>query len=159
MLRIRSVHTNAYDPKSLPPRPEAFFASAFAAGIAATQTACFCSTRSPPSLSSLSATCTSAMQIPPRPYLSLLLIHRLLVVGWKNAKIVRDDVLRLACHPTAHPIAKPPLQIGLADFVVCVEFGVADVHIVAIHALDYRVVEITITMVDDSAFRSWLQKY
>ena len=157
MLRIRSARTNAYDPKLLPPRPEAFFASAFAAGIAATRTACSCSTRSPPSLSSLSATCTSSMKHAPRPYLALLLIHRLLVVGWQNAEIVRNDVFRLACHPTAHHIAQPPLQIGLADFVVCVEFGVANVHVVAIHALDDRVVEITITVVDDSAFRSWLQ--
>ena len=97
------------------------------------------------------------MNIPPRPYLSLLLIHRLLVVGWQNAQIVRNHVFRLACHPTAHHIANLPLQIGLADFVVCVEFGVTNVHIVPIHALDDRVVEITITMVDDSAFRSWLQ--
>lgn len=96
------------------------------------------------------------MKRSPQHHLALLLVHRFLVVCGQNAKVVRHSVFCLRGDPTAQLFAQGPLQIGLANFVVRVEFRVANVHIVSRYAFDDRIVEIAIPMENHAAFRSWL---
>lgn len=90
--------------------------------------------------------------------LLLLHVHRLLVVRRKDPQLVSLLLLLRGLHRNSVSKQRKAhsLQVRFSHSVVCIELGVSNVYLVAVHAVNDRVVEVTVAVEDHSALRSGL---
>ena len=90
--------------------------------------------------------------------LLLLHVHRLLVVRREDPQLVSFLLLLRGLHRNSASKQRNArsLQVRFSHSVICIELSVPNVHLVAVHAVNDRVVEVAVAVEDHSALCSGL---